>query len=324
MPMTNISKFFLARPSAFVALMVVLALAAFPFLAARWGLEFYIGFVARILIFALAAASLNFIMGYGGMVALGHAGFMGVGAYAVVILGDAGVGSAWLLWGAALLVAAVFAGLIGLVSLRTKGVYFIMITLAFSQMLYYVFVSLRSYGGDDGYSIPMRPALGMGLDSANDATFYWVVLSLVVLALWWLDRAVHARFGAALSGIRDNETRMNALGYPVYRLQLAAFVAAGGLAGLAGALLASNNSFVSPGMMAWTQSATLIVMVVVGGLGRRWGGPTGAVIWLALEEVLKLQTDYWHLPLGLLLIGIALYAPKGVSALLAWRTGSAS
>lgn len=323
MPMTNKSSTSRVRPSAIVALVIVLTLAAFPLLAARWGLEFYIGFVARVLIFALAAASLNFIMGYGGMVALGHAGFMGVGAYAVVILGDAGVASAWLLWGAALLVAAVFAALIGMVSLRTKGVYFIMITLAFSQMLYYVFVSLRSYGGDDGYSIPMRPVLGMALDSANDATFYWVVLTLVVLALWWLDRAVHARFGAALSGIRDNETRMNALGYPVYRLQLVAFVVAGGMAGLAGALLASNNSFVSPGMMAWTQSATLIVMVVVGGLGHRWGGPAGAAIWLALGEMLKLQTDYWHLPLGLLLIGIALYAPKGVSALLARRTGSA-
>ncbi len=322
--MTSKTQTFGLSRSAVLAGAVVLALAVFPLLAVPWGLEFYIGFVARVLIFALAAASLNFIMGYGGMVALGHAGFMGVGAYTVVILTDAGWASAWLLWGAALLMAAVVAALIGMVSLRTKGVYFIMITLAFSQMLYYVFVSLRSYGGDDGYSIPMRPEFGMGLQGADDATFYWVVLGLVVVALWWLDRAVHSRFGAALSGIRDNETRMNALGYPVYRLQLAAFVIAGALAGLAGALLASNNSFVSPGMMGWTQSATLIVMVVVGGLGRRWGGPVGATVWLVLGEVLKLHTHYWHLPLGVLLIGIALYAPRGLSAALEWRAGRVS
>nr|WP_315428256.1 branched-chain amino acid ABC transporter permease [uncultured Albidiferax sp.] len=317
---TNLSS---SWRSALVPLAVLLALALFPLVAVPLGLDFYVGFVRRMLVFALAAASLNFIMGFGGMVALGHAGFVGVGAYTVVVLTDAGVASAWLVWGAAMLFAALAAALVGAVSLRTKGVYFIMITLAFAQMLYFVFVSLRSYGGDDGYSLPMRPGLGLGLDVMHEPTLYWVVLALVAVALWWLDRATGSRFGTALIGIRDNETRMRALGYPVYLLQLVAFMLAGAMAGLAGALLATGNSFVSPSMMHWTQSATLIVMVVIGGLGRRWGGPVGAVVWLALEEALKLNTDYWHLPLGVLLIATALYAPKGLAALLEWRSGRA-
>ena len=235
------------------------ALALFPLVASALGLDFYIGFVRRVLVVALAAASLNFIM----------------------------------------------------------------ITLAFAQMLYFVFVSLRSYGGDDGYTLPMRPLLGLGLNGADESTLYWVVLALVALVLWWLDRATASRFGAALTGIRDNETRMRALGYPVYLLQLTAFGLAGAVAGLAGALLATGNSFVSPSMMHWTQSATLIVMVVIGGLGRRWGGPVGAAVWLTLEEVLKLNTDYWHMPLGALLIVTALYAPQGLAALADRRARSA-
>ncbi|WOI47136.1 branched-chain amino acid ABC transporter permease [Acidovorax sp. BLS4] len=308
---------------ALLPLALLAALAVFPLVASALGLDFYIGFVRRVLVVALAAASLNFIMGFGGMVALGHAGFMGVGAYTVVVLSDAGATSAWVVWGAAMVLAALAAALVGAISLRTQGVYFIMITLAFAQMLYFVFVSLRSYGGDDGYTLPMRPVLGLGLDATHEPTLYWVVLALVALVLWWLDRATASRFGAALAGIRDNATRMRALGYPVYLLQLAAFTLAGAVAGLAGALLATGNSFVSPAMMHWTQSATLIVMVVIGGLGRRWGGPLGAAVWLALEEALKLHTDHWHMPLGLLLIATALYAPRGLAALADLRARSA-
>ncbi|GKT18898.1 branched-chain amino acid ABC transporter permease [Acidovorax sp. SUPP2522] len=308
---------------ALLPLALLAALAVFPLVASALGLDFYIGFVRRVLVVALAAASLNFIMGFGGMVALGHAGFMGVGAYTVVVLSDAGATSAWVVWGAAMVLAALAATLVGAISLRTQGVYFIMITLAFAQMLYFVFVSLRSYGGDDGYTLPMRPVLGLGLDAMHEPTLYWVVLALVALVLWWLDRATASRFGAALAGIRDNATRMRALGYPVYLLQLAAFTLAGAVAGLAGALLATGNSFVSPAMMHWTQSATLIVMVVIGGLGRRWGGPLGAAVWMALEEALKLHTDHWHMPLGLLLIATTLYAPRGLAALADLRARSA-
>lgn len=296
-------------------LVLLVALAAFPLVAPLFGMEFYIGFVRRVLIMALAAASLNFILGFGGMVALGHAGFIGVGAYTVVAFADAGVMSAWVLWPMAALVAGLVAALIGTVALRTRGVYFIMTTLAFAQMLYFIAVSLRKYGGDDGYTLPARPELGLGIDLANESTFYWVVLVLVALALGWMHRATRSRFGHALMGIRDNETRMRALGYPVFRIQLVAFAIAGAVAGLTGALLAGGNGFISPGAMHWTQSATLVVMVVIGGLGRSWGGPVGAAVWLLLEEVLKQYSEYWHLPLGLLLIAVALWAPKGLAAL---------
>lgn len=298
-----------------VALPLLVLLALVPPIASALGEEFYVGVASRVLVFALAATSLNLVLGFGGMVSFGHAAFVGAGAYTVGILMQSGVASAWVAWPLAALAGGMFACLVGMVSLRTQGVYFIMITLAFAQMLYFVFVSLRSYGGDDGYTLMARPALGMGLEMADEATLYWVVLAIVAALLWWLDRAAGSRFGAALVGIRDNEIRMRALGYPVYLLQLTAFVVAGAIAGLAGALLATGNSFVSPSMMHWTQSATLIVMVIIGGLGRRWGGPVGAAVWLALEEALKLHTSHWHMPLGLLLIATALYAPKGLAAL---------
>jgi branched-chain amino acid transport system permease protein len=301
------------RPS--LPWLALLLLAAFPLVAPSLGVDFYVSLVRRALIFAIAAASLNFILGFGGLVALGHMSLLGAGAYAMVALVEAGVTSAWWLWPFAFVVAGLVACAIGAIALRAKGVYFIMSTLAFAQMLYFVAVSLRTYGGDDGYNLAARPTIGLGLDLANEPTFYWLVLAIAALAFWALNRATHSRFGHALMGIRDNETRMQALGYPVFRLKLAAFTAAGAIAGLAGALLVTHNSFISPSIMHWTQSATLIVMVVIGGVGRRWGGPIGVAVWMALEEVLKLQTDYWHLPLGVLLIAIVFLAPKGLVAL---------
>lgn len=301
--------------------LVLALLAVFPLLAPTLGLEYYVGFVRRVLIVAIAATSLNFILGYGGMAALGHAGFVGVGAYAVVALVEAGVSSAWLAWGGALAVAGVAAALIGMVSLRTRGVYFIMITLAFAQMLYYLAVSLRTYGGDDGYGLYTPLAMGAWLDDAHPDVFYWVVLAIAAGVFALFSRVAHSRYGHALRGIRDNETRMVALGYPVFRLKLAGFVAAGAVAGLAGGLLASHNAFVSPGVMHWTQSALLLVMVILGGLGRRWGAPLGVALWLTLEEVLKMHTDYWHWPLGVLLLLVVFHAPQGLAALLERRGG---
>ena len=297
-------------------------LAAFPLLAPLLGVEYYVGFVRRALIFALAAASLNFILGFGGLAALGHAGFLGVGAYTLVAMSDAGVQSAWLMWGAAMGVAGLVSALIGLIALRTRGVYFIMITLAFAQMLYYIAVSLRAYGGDDGYNLAARPQLGLGLDAMHEPTLYWVVLALFALVMGLLNRVTLARFGHALVGIRDNETRMQALGYPTFRLKLLAFALAGGVASLAGALLATQNGFVSPSLMHWTQSALLIVMVVVGGIGLRWGAPLGVVLWGALEEVLKHSTDYWHAPMGVLLIAVVFLAPKGLAAFFAKKNST--
>lgn len=291
-------------------------LMVFPLVAPAINLEFYVSFVRRVMIFALAATSLNFILGYGGMVALGHAAFFGAGAYVVAILSAQGISQALIAWPAAIVVTGVLALFIGMISLRTRGVYFIMITLAFAQMVFYLFISLRQYGGEDGISLN-GPTLFPGLNLADDKTFYYVVLALLVLCLMVLNRLIHARFGQALQGIRENESRMEALGYPVFRIKLLAFVIAGAMAGLAGALLAQHNQFVSPSLMHWTASANLIIMIVVGGIGLRYGGLVGAAVMLWLEEVLRLYTDYWHLPLGVLLLAIVLFAPRGLAG--AWH-----
>jgi branched-chain amino acid transport system permease protein len=294
-----------------------LALAVFPFLAPLWGLDYYVDFVRRILILSMAAASLNFLIGRAGLVALGHAGFMGVGAYTVAALADSGWSNAWAIWAMAAAAGLLMAALTGAVAVRTKGVYFIMITLAFAQMLYYVAISLRQYGGDDGYTMysPLVLWPGESALAANGTALYGVVLLLVTVVLWLLARMEMSYFGRALEGLRDNETRMQAMGYPTYALKLCAFAMAGAIAALAGAMLATQNLFVSPSIMHWSQSALLIVMVVVGGMGLRWGAPLGVAVWLVLEEVLKAFTSYWHAPMGLLLLLVVFCAPRGLSAL---------
>jgi len=298
----------------FWTVLALLALAVFPLVAPALGLDFYISFVRRVLIYALAATSLNLILGYGGMVALGHAAFFGAGAYAVGILAMNGVTSALVAWPAAALLAGLLAAATGAVSLRTRGVYFIMITLAFAQMLFYIFISLRQYGGEDGLNLPGHSVLP-GLDLGHDVSFYYVVLALFTVLMAVFGRLVDSRFGKALQGVRENESRMESLGYPVYRIKLAAFVLSGAVAGLAGALLANHNLFISPSLMHWTQSANLLIMVLVGGVGLRWGGVAGAVVMLTLEEVLRMWTEYWHLPLGLLLLCVGFGAPRGLMGL---------
>jgi branched-chain amino acid transport system permease protein len=300
------------------------ALAAFPLVAPALGLDFYISFVRRVLIYALAATSLNLILGYGGMVALGHAAFFGAGAYAVGILAMSGITSALIVWPVAMLLAGVLAAITGAISLRTRGVYFIMITLAFAQMLFYIFISLRQYGGEDGLNLPGYSTLP-GIDLANDVSFYYLVLVLFALLMWVFSRVVSSRFGTALQGIRENESRMESMGYPVYRIKLVAFTLSGAAVGLAGALLANHNLFISPSLMHWTQSANLLIMVLVGGIGLRWGGVAGAVVMLTLEEVLRLWTEYWHLPLGVLLLCVVFGAPRGLVGLFGpWFGGRAA
>jgi branched-chain amino acid transport system permease protein len=294
---------------------LLLALAALPFVAPLIGADYYVGFVRRMLIVTLAVASLNFLIGQGNLQALGHAGFFGVGAYTVVVMSDMGHANAWGMWGAAIVVTAVVAVLIGAVCFLTRGVYFIMISLAFAQMLYYVAVSLRTYGGDDGYTLTLRPSFGFTLPSGYGNTLYILVLAATALALLMFDRLAQTPFGRALHGIRDNEVRMRALGYPVYRLKLCAFAIAGAVAGLAGAMLAMQNSFVSPSIMHWTQSATFIVMVVIGGVGHRWGPLIGVVLWMALEETFRNLTDFSHWPMGILLVLVVFLAPNGIAAL---------
>ena len=294
---------------------LLLLLVVLPFVANAVGEGFYIALASRILIFALAATSLNVILGFGGMVSFGHAAFVGVGAYSVAMLTQMGITDAWVLWPAAMVVSALFALLIGAISLRTQGVYFIMITLAFAQMIYYLTLSIKAYGGDDGLSLAGRSQIPW-VDVNDDTTFYYVVLAVCVLSLLAVVRVLNARFGHALQAIRDNEMRMQALGYAVYRYKLVAFVMAGALAGLAGALLANHGGFVSPALMQWNQSGLLMMMVILGGVGHVYGGVWGAVVFLLLEETLSHFTIHWQLGLGALLLAVVLLAPNGLTSVL--------
>jgi branched-chain amino acid transport system permease protein len=214
--------------------------------------------------------------------------------------------------------SALLALVVGAVSVRTRGAYFIMITLAFAQMVYYVFVSLKKYGGDDGLSLPRRSRIP-GLDLGNDTTFYYVVLLLTALMLVLFARLVHSRLGTVLRAIKDNEVRAESVGFACYRYKLAAFVMAGAGAGLAGALMANQNSFVSPNMMHWEQSGVALVMVILGGVGQPWGALVGAAMFLLLEELLSAFTQRWQIGLGLVLLLVVFFAPRGVAGLFARR-----
>jgi len=304
------------RPDAYSRWLIAVAIGAavvFPFAADALGGGYYVGVATRVMIFALAASSLNLVVGYGGMISFGHAAFFGAGAYSVAILAQEGVVSALAAWPLAAAVSAACALVIGAVSLRTRGLYFIMITLAFAQMLYYFFVSLKAYGGEDGINLAARSRLP-GLDLRDDATFYLVVLALLAVCLYLLKRLAASRFGAVLRGIRESEGRMTALGYPTYRFRLVCFVIAGGVAGLAGALIVNQHGFVSPNLLHWTQSGTLLIMLILGGVGRLYGGVAGAAAMLLLEEFLSNWTGYWQFSLGLVLLFVVLRAPGGIGS----------
>ncbi len=305
--------------SRFLAPAGVIALLLLPLLLQAIDQAYYIGFAARLLIYAMAASSLNLILGNGGMLSFGHAAFIGAGAYTVGILAAEGVASAWIAWPLAIGVAALAALIIGALSLRTRGVYFIMITLAFAQMMYYIFVSMKGYGGDDGLNLGSRSVVGYGIDLKNELIWYYVCLVLLLAVLVLLNRLVEARFGRALEAMRENETRMSAIGFATYRHKLVAFVIAGAIAGLAGVLLANHSSFVSPKLMHWTQSGMLMVMVIVGGVGHRYGGLIGAVVLLGLEELIAEFTLYSQLGVGIMLLAIVLFAPQGIAGLFARR-----
>jgi branched-chain amino acid transport system permease protein len=306
------------RTATVIEAVVLVAAVLLPFVLQALDETFYIGFATRLLIFALAATSLNFIVGYGGMVAFGHAAFFGGGAYVVAFLMQAGIASAWIAWPLAVLAAVAAALSIGALSLRTRGVYFIMITLAFAQMIYYSVISLQSAGGDDGLPLAQRSTLAP-FDLANDTTLYWVALAALAACLIALRRLASSRYGRALAGLRQNEQRMEALGYPVDRLKLVCFVIGAGVAGLAGALLVNQNGLASPTQLYWTQSGMLLVMVILGGVGQRYGGVFGAIALLGLEEALGLMTEYAHLYIGLALLAVVLFAPNGLAGLAGLR-----
>lgn len=298
---------------------LLLALALLPLAADLTGNRFYLTLANRAVILAIAAISLNLIMGHGGMISFGHAAYLGIGGYAVAILAEHGIDNGWLQFGLAIGAAALFAFLTGLVALRSRGVYFIMISLAFAQIAYFAAVGAWRYGGDDGLTIFSDSRFVPGLRLGDSVTFYYLCLVLLVVVLVFIDRIVRARFGFVLRGIAANETRLGALGFAVFRHRLAAFVIAGALCGLAGALLANFADFVSPSMMDWTRSGDLIVMVVLGGVGTLMGPVLGAVAFVVLEQELSGLLEHWRLVFGPLLVLVVLAGNRGLDGLLRGR-----
>lgn len=308
-----------------------LLLLMLPLIAEWLGEPFLISLCSRILIYALAAVSLDLILGYGGMVSFGHAAFFGAGAYTVGILAFhhmedsplpgfpesfTGSENALLTLPLAMLLSALLAALIGAISLRTRGVYFIMITLAFAQMMFYLFVSLEAYGGDDGLSLWQRNTLP-GLDLGDRTSFYYLCLVLLGTYLVFCRRLVDARFGMVIRGCKQNEARLRALGFPTYGYKLSCFIIAGAGAGLAGALMTNQNEFVSPTLLHWTQSGQIMIMVILGGMGTLYGPILGAFTLLLMEELLSVYTEHWGLFLGPFLIFVVLFAKRGVYGVLA-------
>jgi branched-chain amino acid transport system permease protein len=319
-------------PRTIAVAIVIAMLALVPVYAHLVGNLFVLSLFTRIVILAMAAVSLNLIMGFGGMVSFGHAAYIGIGGYVVGILAHEGVRSGFVQWPLAILLSAVFALGIGALSLRTRGVYFIMITLAFAQMIYYVAVALDRYGGDDGLTIYRRSQFAGLVDLANKTVFYYVCLVLLLGCVYLVWRLVNSRFGLVIQGSRSNDRRMNAIGFPTFRYRLTAFVIAGAICGLSGALLANHTDFISPAMMHWTRSGDLIVMAVLGGMGSVFGPVLGALALLLLEEALPsiiglfailftgkdmaTAREYWQLILGPMLLLIVLFARGGIDGIL--------
>jgi branched-chain amino acid transport system permease protein len=311
---------------------LVVGLALLPAYVALTGDRFMLTLFTRIVILALAAVSLNLILGYGSMMSFGHAAYLGIGGYAVSILAFEGVPSGFVQWPVALAASALFALVVGALSLRTRGVYFIMITLAFAQMAYYMASGMARYGGDDGLSLDSRSAFAGLIDLSSKTTFYYVCLALLLGAILFVWRLTNSRFGMVLQGTRSNEARMRAIGFPTFRYKLTAFVIAGTMCGLAGALIANHTEFVSPSMMFWTRSGDLNVMVVLGGMGTLFGPVYGALALLCLEQFLPTLIsalvhpfnpaaatkagEYWQIVLGPLLLLVVLFARGGIDGLL--------
>jgi branched-chain amino acid transport system permease protein len=297
-------------------MLAALALALFPLVAD----SYYLRLVTRIMLVGLFAMSLDLLVGYVGLVSLGHAAFFGAAAYTVgLLVNKLGVTSAFALLPASLAVAAIAALAIGYLSIRTSGVYFIMITLALAQMLYYVVKDQRAWGGTDGMNIDSKPVLELGgivlVDFYDRTQFYYVVFACLVGAFALLATMLRAPFGRTLVGIRANEGRMRALGYDVQRYKLAAFVIAGALAGLAGFLEAARSTFVNPQHLSWHESGHILVIVILGGMGTLWGPVLGAFVVLLLEDWLSTLTDRWLLVMGVVVLAIVLFLPAGIAGL---------
>ena len=305
----------LTRPSTLVPVLLLCGLALVPFVATALEQPFWIAFFARIVIYAIAASALNLALGYGGLVSFGHALFLGIGAYAVGLPSFYEVGNGFVHVALCLVLSGVAALLTGAISLRTSGIAFIMITLAFAQMGYFLFVSLKNFGGDDGLPIANTSRFGP-LNLGSPLAVFAVSFVVLLLALWWLARLRAAPFGMALRGARQNARRVNAIGLQSLRYQLVAYVLSGMLCGVAGLLLANLNAFASPSTLTWTVSGELIVMGVLGGIGTVWGPLLGALAFLGLEEGLKGITEHWMAVFVPLIVLMALTGKHGLAGLL--------
>jgi branched-chain amino acid transport system permease protein len=256
------------------------------------------------------------LIGYGGMISFGHAAFVGIGAYSVAILSSHGIDDMFVQLGAAVAVSCLFALVTGAISLRTKGVYFIMITLALGQMLFFLTTSLAAYGGDDGLTLASRSLVFGSTMLRNDTVLYYVVFGFMIGAYLLLRAVVASRFGRVLRGIAENPVRMQAIAFAPYRYQLTAYVIAGVIAGVAGCLLANQAEFVSPAYSTWQRSGDLIFIIVLGGLGTLHGAILGAAIFSLLAELLSGFTEHWGMIFGPVLILVVLFARGGIAGLL--------
>jgi len=307
----------------FFSLLLLLSL---PPLTAAFDESYLISSMTRVLIFAMAAISLDLIVGYGAMVSFGHAAFVGLGAYTAAILtfhfndGSSlinfpfsydGSNQLLLILPIAMLISALVAGITGLISLRTYGIHFIMITLAFAQMLYYLFISLDYYGGEDGLLMSARNQVPF-IDTNDDTSFYYLSLFFLVLFLVLARRLVQSRFGRVLQGCKYNEKRMRTLGFDTFRYRLSAYVIAAMAAAVAGVLLANKTEYVDPGLFSWHLSGELLVMIILGGLGSIYGAVIGAIVYLLLEQIFAAYTEHWMVLLGPVLIIVVMYARNGI------------
>jgi branched-chain amino acid transport system permease protein len=301
-----------------IAVLAALALLAlFPFA----GATFYMELVSKVMILAIFALSLDLLVGYTGLVSFGHAAYFGVGAYTLGLLAPKyEAANLWLTLPAAIVLAGLAALAVGALVVRVKGIYFIMVTLAFAQMFYFVFHDTKFGRGSDGISMNFKPVAAIGgftpFDLANATHFYYFVFAAMLLVFIFLRVLLRSAFGRALQGIRSNEQRMRSLGFPVYRYKLASFVIAGALAGLAGYLSAMQFGFVNPELLSWHQSGNVLLMLILGGLGSLYGAVVGAFVFVALQEVFSSVTTHWQLLLGGTIILLVIFLPRGLASVM--------
>ncbi len=310
-------------PRTVLIAILMLSLAAVPSISDVIDEPFYTVMFSRMLILSIGAISLNLILGFGGMVSFGHAVYLGIGSYVVGIGTFHAIedGVSWMGNGLVhMIISVIFSSLtaliIGAISLRTRGVYFIMITLAFAQMFYFIAVGNDNYGGDDGLSLYTRSEFFELIDLSNDNSLYYLNFILLIAFLYISHRLINSRFGMLIRGAKSNEKRMKTIGFPVYRYRLVAFIIAGAICGIAGVLSANQTDFVSPAVMHWTRSGDLIIMVVLGGMGTLFGPIIGAVAFLFLEEFLSSITEFWQIIFGPMLVLIVIFGNGGINGIL--------